>query len=213
MRLAWSSGQPSTPRRGTVTNAINEPATVRRLATPAAQALADLASIFNDLQTVLGCCERLVRELAGRPDDVVVEGVWTTALISYARCFTSGNRGMGLTEDDVRSLSLPGEVLEWHQVLRRLRKHYTDPGKNPRERFEVGAATDGEGHVGGIAITSLPQPPLDEVTVRQTGALAYQLSALVDQRITEHQKRVLSAASALSPDELRRLELIEVDAS
>lgn len=193
-----------------MTNATEEPTTVRRLVTPAAQALADLASIFNDLQTVLRCCERLVRELAGRPDDVVVEGVWTTALISYARCFTGGARGMNLTEDDVRSISLPGEVLEWHKVLRRLRKHYTDPATNPRERFEVGAATDAEGSVGGIAITSTPQPPLDEVTVRQTGALAYQLSELVDRRITEHQERVLAAANALSAADLRRLDLIEV---
>lgn len=193
-----------------VTNAINQPTAVRRLQTPAAEALADLASIFNDLQTVLRCCERLVQELAGRPDDVVVEGVWTTALISYARCFTGGDRGMGLTEDDVRSTSLPGEVLEWHKVLRQLRKHYADPAKNPRERFQVGAATDAAGHVNGIAITSMPQPPLDEVTIRQTGALAYQLSVVVDQRITEHQERVLTAANAMSPDDLRRLELIEV---
>ncbi|WP_236791469.1 hypothetical protein [Amycolatopsis sp. GM8] len=189
---------------------INEPVTVRRLATPAAQALADLASIFNDLQTVLRCCERLVAELAGRPDDVVVEGVWTTALISYARCFTTGNRGVGLTEDDVRSVTLPGEVLEWHKVLRRLRKHYADPAQNPRERFQVGAATDAEGHVKGLAITSLPQPPLDEVTVRQTGALAYQLSLLVDKRIGEHQDRVRAAANAMSPQELGKLDLIEV---
>lgn len=193
-----------------VTNAINRPTAVRRLQTPAAQALADLASIFNDLQTVLRCCERLVQELAGRPDDVVVEGVWTTALISYARCFTGGDRGMGLTEDDVRSTALPGEVLEWHKVLRQLRKHYADPAKNPRERFQVGAATDAAGHVNGIAITSIPHPPLDEVTIRQTGALAYRLSVVVDQRITEHQERVLTAANAMSPDDLRRLELIEV---
>jgi hypothetical protein len=193
-----------------LTNAINQPTTVRRLGTPAAQALADLASIFNDLQTVLRCCERLVQELAGRPDDVVMEGVWTTALISYARCFTSGNRGMGLTEEDVKSTSLPGEVLEWHKVLRQLRKHYADPAKNPRERFEVGATEDSDGKANGVAITSTPQPPLDEVTIRQTGALAYRLSTLVDQRITEHQERVLAAANALAPVDLKKLPLIDV---
>jgi hypothetical protein len=193
-----------------LTNAINQPATVRRLVTPAAQALADLASIFNDLQTVLRCCERLIQELAGRPDDVVMEGVWTTALISYARCFTSGNRGMGLTEEDVKSTSLPGEVLEWHKVLRQLRKHYADPAKNPRERFEVGATEDSHGKANGIAITSTPQPPLDEVTIRQTGALAYRLSTLVDKRITEHQERVLAAANAMSTEDLKKLALIDV---
>jgi hypothetical protein len=180
------------------------------LQTPAAQALTDLAGIFNDLQTVLRCCERLIDELEGEPDDVVVEGVWTTALISYARCFTGGNRGMGLTEQDVESTSLQGEVLEWHKVLRQLRKHYADPGQNPRERYEVGAVTGAGGRVTGIAITSTPQPALDEVTVRQTGALALELSKLVDERIAKHQERVLAAANALSREDLHNLTLIDV---
>ena len=65
------------------------PAVVRRLDDPAAAALAELVEVFEDLQTVLRCCERLVTELAaeGEPDPVVVEAVWTTALLSYARCF------------------------------------------------------------------------------------------------------------------------------
>jgi hypothetical protein len=193
-----------------LTNAIKRPTAVRRLATPAAQALADLAAIFNDLQTVLRCCERLVAELAGGPDDVVVEGAWTTAVISYSRCFTSGHRGMGLTEEDVEGLSLQGEVLEWHKVLRQLRKHYADPAQNPRERFEVGAVQDSDGKASGIAITSTPQPTLDEISVRQTGALAYQLSELVDKRITEHQARVLVAANAMSKMDLNKLPVIDV---
>ncbi|HET6499838.1 MAG TPA: hypothetical protein VFG87_03650 [Amycolatopsis sp.] len=193
-----------------MTGDSGRPRTVRRLQTPAAQALTDLAGIFNDLQTVLRCCERLIDELEGEPDDVVVEGVWTTALISYARCFTGGNRGMGLTEQDVESTSLQGEVLEWHKVLRQLRKHYADPGQNPRERYEVGAVTGAGGRVTGIAITSTPQPALDEVTVRQTGALALELSKLVDERIAKHQERVLAAANALSREDLHNLTLIDV---
>ena len=42
-------------------------AAVRRLDTPDAVALADLAAIFEDLQTVLRCCERLVSELGSGP--------------------------------------------------------------------------------------------------------------------------------------------------
>lgn len=191
----------------------NQPTAVRKLAIPAAQALADLAAIFDDLQTVLRCCERLMRELAapeGTPDDLLVEAVWTTAVLSYARCFTGGRRGMGLTEDDVTASNLQGDVLAWHQVLRQLRKHYADPVENPRERFTVGAAQDGDGTAAGIAITSTRQPPLDDVTVRQTGALAYALSRMVDQRITEQQERVRAAADAMSADELNTLPLIDL---
>ena len=50
-----------------MTNDTATPAAVRRLDTPDAQALADLAAIFEDLQTVLRCCERLVSELASEP--------------------------------------------------------------------------------------------------------------------------------------------------
>jgi hypothetical protein len=193
-----------------MTDTTNEPTTVRRLGIPAADALADLASAFNELQTVLRCCERLVAELAGDADEVVLEALWTTALLAYVRSFTGGDRGLGLTEADVEAVPLSGEILEWHNLLRRLRKHYTDPARNPRERFAVGAALDSRGRPVGIAVTAIPQPRLDDVTVRQTGALAYELSKLVDRRITEHQERVLAAAEALSAAELDRLPVIEV---
>lgn len=185
----------------------------RQLETPAAQALADLAAMFDDMQTVLRCCERLVLELANpktEPGDVVVEGLWTTTVLSYARCFAPGRRGMGLTEEDVKQSKLEGEVLEWHKVLRRLRKHYADPGENPRERFAIGVAQDDKGKAAGIAITSTSQPMLDEVTVRQTGALAYELSELIDKRITEHQEKVRATLNEMSDAQLAKLPLIEV---
>ena len=40
------------------------PAEVRQIETPAALALADLAGVFEGLQTVLRCCERLMAALA-----------------------------------------------------------------------------------------------------------------------------------------------------
>lgn len=191
----------------------DHPTAVRQIDTPAGHALADLASILDDLRSVLHCCERLVTELA-RPsqeiDDVVVEAVWTTALLSYARCFDGGRRGMGLTEEDVAGTSLQGEVVQWHQVLLRLRERYADPAANPREQFSVGATQGSDGRATGIALTSSGGPTLDDVTVRQTGALAYELSRLVDGRITEHQARVLEAVNDMSKDDLDRLPLIEV---
>jgi hypothetical protein len=194
-------------------SATEQPTVVRRLGTPAALALADLASIFDDLGTVLRCCERLMTELAdpaGEPDDLALEAFWTTAALSYARCFAEGPRGVGLTDEDVTSTSLRGEVLEWHQVLRSLSEHYASTVDNPRERFEVGAAEAPDGSAGGIAITSTTQPTLDDLTVRQTGALAYELSKIVDSRITEHQERLLAAAAALSAEELSKLPRIDV---
>ncbi len=194
-----------------MTSATDTPIAVRRLNTQTAQALADLASIFSDLQTVLRCCERLVTELAApQEDDLVIEGLWTTALLSYSRCFTSGDRGQCLTESDVEQAELQGEVLEWHKALRKLRKHYADPVHNPRERFDIGAAQDENGRPTGIAITSTPQPALDDRTLRQTGAIAYSLSRLVDTRIAEQQEKVYAATEQMPTSELNKLDRIEV---
>ena len=191
--------------------AQNAPTSVRQLATPAAAALADLTAVFDDLQTVLRCCERLVTALAApEPDDLTVETLWTVALLSYGRCFASGDRGMGLTVEDVRATGLPGAVEEWHEMLSRLRAHYADPVRNPRERFSVGVSQDSSGRAAGIAVTSARQPLVDEVSVRQTGALAYGLSRLVDERITAQQQRVFDAVASASAAELGRLPVVEV---
>ena len=121
---------------------------MRRLDDPAAAALAELVEVFEDLQTVLRCCERLVTELAveGEPDAVVVEAVWTTALLSYARCFSATEEGVALSEDDLTATQSSGEVLEWHRLLLQLRNHYADLAVNPRERFSVGVAQDARRH-------------------------------------------------------------------
>ena len=189
------------------------PAAVRRIDTPDAVALADLAAIFEDLQTVLRCCERLVSELGtgeGDPDDLTVESFWTTAVLSYTRCFTTRPSGTGLTPDDVTATGLNGDVLGWHKVLLRLRDHYTDPALNPREEFLVGVSQDSAGSANGIAVTSAPQPRLDDVTVRQTGAIAFELSRIVDRRIAERQEAVFAALRPMTKVELDRLPLVEV---
>jgi len=62
-------------------------------------------------------------------------------------------------------------------------------------------------------VTSIRQPLADEVTVRQTGALAYGLVRIVDRRIGEQQQRVFDAAGSLSGSELDRLPEVEVGVS
>ena len=184
------------------------PTVVRALDTPAAGALADLAAVFDDLQSVLSCCERLIG--SPPPDEVVTEALWTTAVLSYGRCFAPGPRGMGLTAADVTATGVEGAVGEWHEMLLRLRDHYADPAVNPRERFSVGVSRGADGTPAGVAVTSIRQPLVDEVTVRQTGALAYALLRRVDERIDEQQQRVFTATGALSAADLDRLPEVEV---
>ena len=185
---------------------------VRTLRSPAALALADLAALFEDLQTVLACCERLMAEV-GRPgggDELTLEAHWATAVLSYARCFTPGTRGVGLTEADVAATGLAGDVVGWHQVLMQLRDRYADPGVNPRESFSVGVSLDSTGHAEGIAVASARQPRLDEVSVHQTGAIAYVLSRVVDERLAAQQAVVFAAVAAMTRPALEQLPVLHL---
>ncbi|MDQ3627736.1 MAG: hypothetical protein M3419_02780 [Actinomycetota bacterium] len=201
------------PTSGDAERAAGGPAVVRRLTTPPALALADLAATFDDLQSVLRCCERLVSELGSeqdQPDDLALEAFWTTAVLSYARCFSTETRPTGLTTEDVTATGLAGEVLDWHRVLLQLRDHYADLAVNPREAFSVGASQDAAGAADGIAVTSTRAPSVDEVTVRQAGAIAYALSGVVDRRIAEQQQEVFATLTSLSKADLDQLQLLEV---
>jgi hypothetical protein len=194
-----------------MTNDTATPAAVRRLDTPDALALADLAAIFEDLQTVLRCCERLMSELAsGDPDDLTLEAFWTLAVLSYTRCFSSRPTDTGLTPDDVTETGINGDVLGWHKVLMQLRDHYADPAVNPREGFSVGVSQDEEGKANGVAVTSASPARVDDVTVRQTGAITYGLVRIVDQRIAARQQVMFSALTPMTKADLDKLPLVEV---
>jgi hypothetical protein len=187
------------------------PSVVRRLETPDALALADLAAIFEDLQTVLRSCERLLSELGSEsPDPLTLEAFWTTAVLSYTRCFSSRASGTGLAPDDVTETGINGDLLGWHKVLMQLRDHYTDPAVNPREGFSVGVSQDATGKANGVAVTSAQPPRVDDLTVRQTGAITYGLSRIVDQRIADRQAKVFAALSPMSKAELDKLPLVAV---
>ena len=183
-----------------------------RLDTPATAELIELLATFEDLQTVLRCCERLMTDLKTSEDrdELAIEGVWTVALLSYARCFTARPTGAPLGEADLSEVQPHGDVLEWHRMLLLLHKHHSHQIANPRERFTIGAALDDGGAVSGIGVASARQPLVDQVTVRQTGAIAFGLSRLVDDRITATQEKVFAAARELTAAELEKLPHLDI---
>ena len=109
---------------------------------PAAQVLADQSAVIQDLQFVMESCRRLLAELA-RPeserDAVVPLALWSAALVSYARCFSSGQR-FGLTTEDLLSLPLQGEVLKFHTWVIEERNRHTRHSADPFEVARVGVA-------------------------------------------------------------------------
>ena len=190
-----------------------QPPTTRQLRGADALTLADLTAIFDDLQFVLGCCERLVGELkrGGEQDGVLVESLWAGALSTYARCFRSRESGVALSVTDLSKTGIKGEVVQWHQMLGRLRDFLVDGVANPREEYFVGVSQSTAGEPVGIVVTSLTRPAVDETTVRQTGRLALELSTLVDKRIKQRQEAVFAAARTLSAAEFDKLDPIDVD--
>jgi hypothetical protein len=193
------------------------PNAVRELDLPEAAELAKLASVFEDLQYVLRCCEHLVTALNSpesgpvqvQSDDALVEALWTGALVAYVRCFSG--RTAVLTEDDLGELKLDGDVRDFHGMVKKLRDHYASRHTNPREAFTIGAAQSNDGRPSGIAVISTPRPLVDDTTVRLLGRVAYALSGLVDGRMQETQQRVLAAAGKLSPAELSKLRLVHLN--
>jgi hypothetical protein len=189
---------------------------VRRLSLPEAEELARDTAVFEDLQHVLRCCEHLVTAV-GAPatgpvrvdaDAALVEALWTSALLAYARCFSPEEQVLG--SDDLSALELPGDVSGFHDALLKLRDHYASRHVNPRETIAVGAA-ESEGSPVGVAVVSTPQPSVDDTTVRQLGRIAYGLSALLDARMRQVQDRVLSRARELPADDFAALPLMQLE--
>jgi hypothetical protein len=185
------------------------PDAVRRLDSSEATELGALAAVFDDLQYALGCCEHLVGVLA-RPsaDPVLVEALWTGALVAYARCFSG--RAKVLTDADLAQLELDGDVTGFHRALLRLRDHYASRHANPREAYTIGVAQRNDGTAAGVAVIGAPQPGVDDTTVRQLGRIAYGLSGLVDARMQAAQQRVHLVAQGLAAHRLAALPLVDV---
>jgi hypothetical protein len=191
------------------------PTSIRRLDTKDATRLARLVMAYDDLQTVLRCCERLMAMLDDDrdvPEDVGVEALWTLALLSYSRCFAKGEGGAALSTEDLAGADDDAEVVRWHQVMLHLRDHHADRTRNPRETYTVGIAQDGSGAVNAVAVTSVRTPQLDVAAVRRLGAMAFPLCAVIDGRIDPLQKTILANTRRLAREKLDRLALVEVAA-
>jgi hypothetical protein len=183
---------------------------------PAAQILADQTAVIQDLQFVMESCRRLLAELA-RPeserDAVVPVALWSAALVSYARCFSSGQR-FGLTTEDLLSLPLQGEVLKFHKWVIEERNRHTRHSADPFEVARVGVALatrDGaKRQVKGITVLATRHVLVDDTGVRQLGGLASELARQTAERARAQQDLVLADAQKLDLDKLYELPALPV---
>jgi hypothetical protein len=170
---------------------------------PSARILAGQTSVIQDLQFVMDCCKRLLAELA-RPeedrDGVVPLALWSSAVITYARCFGQG-RHSGLAVEDVQNLPLQGAVMTFHEWVIEERDKLTGHLADPFEAAKIGAALSPAGQkerrVEGIAIFSTSRVLIDATGVRQLGGLASELAKQTAGKAQGQQDAVLSDAQQL----------------
>ena len=194
---------------------VSLPLTVA-LDVPSAQVLADQTAVIQDLQFVMESCRRLLAELA-RPeserDAVVPLALWSSAVVSYARCFSSGQR-FGLTTEDLLSLPLQGEVLKFHKWVIEERNRHTRHSADPFEVARVGVALanrDGaKRQIKGITVLATRHVLVDDTGVRQLGGLASELAKQTAERARAQQDVVLAAAQKLDLDRLYELPALPV---
>ena len=178
---------------------------------PSARVLADQASIIQDLQFVMDCCKRLLAELAKPEDDrdpLMPLALWSSAVVSYGRCFTKGKR-FGLATEDVTSLPLQGAVMKFHTWVLEERDKLAAHAPDPFEAARVGAALSppeqGDRRVEGIVIFANSHVVIDDVGVRQLGGLASELAKQTAEKAQEQQDVVLKDAQQLNLDSLYKL--------
>jgi hypothetical protein len=198
------------------------PTSIRRVESDSATRLAGFVAAYDDLQTMLRACEALMTALgdpatgANAADDVVIESLWTLALLSYARAFADGDDGPAVTEDDLDDGDSKGEVLKAHRVLLHLRDHHAHAAVNPREVYTVGLVVDESAddadkpNVVAVAVTSIRSPNVDAAAVRQAGAIAFQLCTSLDGRISALQEVILDEVKDTPRAQLDAMEQVEV---
>ncbi|HJQ00356.1 MAG TPA: hypothetical protein VJ851_02040 [Jatrophihabitans sp.] len=178
-----------------------------------AQLLNDLAAVIHDLGFVISCAERLLIELAKEDDGgdrIVVQALWSAALVAYNRCFSTGKR-TGIRHDLVGDIGLQGEVKKFHDYLTSMRNKHIAHSVNPFEASTVGAilASDPPA-VLGIATLWMRHIVTDRQGVEQLRGLALSLQHHAAKLADEQTALVQAEAEAIGAAELSRRPLIQL---
>jgi hypothetical protein len=183
------------------------------LRTAEARDYASLISIIDDLSFVVLSATRILKEMeAGELDEdasVVVRGLWSAALVAYKRCFSDGKRAF-LSEDDVQSLPLKGDVVEWHRFVVQMRNKHIAHSVNPFEEVRVALFLDDDSNVLGAGPLMMKHVSGDQQAVWQLGALASQLLDVIRQRASNQLDALLANAREMEPEALARLKPLEL---
>jgi hypothetical protein len=169
--------------------------------------LADVYSILQELKSVMETCTRLRQLLkAEQIDWLLIESLWTAALIRYSRCYASGKRH-GLSEDIYKDL--PGDAIGVHRLYENLRNKHIAHSVNPFEQVKVGLILSSENSqekkVMEVSPYLMKLVPTTDDDVRQLGALVKVLVNKLMKNGEQYEEEALRVGRSLPIDELYSL--------
>jgi len=169
-----------------------------------ARMLADLGAITQDLGSVMKTCSKLKVLLEeNSQDNFLIENLWTSALIRYARCFASGKR-YGLNETIFKELQ--GEALKVHNMYMDLRNKHIAHSVNPFEQMKVGVVLSPkesqDKKIIGVATLSMKQISLDKEGVHQIGLLSKVILKKVCEIAKQYEQKTLEIGKTLPIEDL-----------
>jgi hypothetical protein len=169
--------------------------------------LADVYSILQELKSVMETCTRLRQLLkAEQKDWLLIESLWTAALIRYSRCFASGKRH-GLSEDIYKDL--PGDAVGVHRLYENLRNKHIAHSVNPFEQVKVGLILSSEKSqekkVMEVSPFLMKLVATTDDDVRQLGALVKVLVNKLMKNGEQYEEEALRVGRSLPIDELYSL--------
>lgn len=171
---------------------MQEPKPLLELQDDDAAVLAGWYAVAYDLQHVISATKALVTLLKQpETDATIVRSLWSSALISYVRCFGSGRRVR--LEPSIYT-HLPGDPVGTHQYYKDTRdKHIAHP-VNAFEEVRVGIATGESGEPIGIGHLAAFRVCDAAEGVAQLGALASVAMQHVAKSIQPLEEAILARA-------------------
>ncbi|HDY67480.1 MAG TPA: hypothetical protein ENH85_06800 [Candidatus Scalindua sp.] len=172
-----------------------------------AQRLADLWGIIQYFRTIMQACSRLERLVdENSEDNILIESLWTAALIRYARCFATGKR-FGLPRDVFQGQK--GEPIKCHQFYMDLRDKHIAHSVNSFEQTEVGLVlspvSSSEKKVVGVVRLSMRHFVPDKTGIHQLGSLSKVAHDKTCSLAKEIENKVLEEGRKIPIQELYRI--------
>lgn len=195
---------------------MEDPYLYRRWDHPEASTLEQLHGWLEDIDAARDFLTRLSGELAkDEPDHLVVDALASAAVVRYARCFASGNRGT-LDPAEV-AVSGESESLALHEHVMAVRNLHVAHAINKQEAHTLMVilhrAADAPQAIAGFSSRSARGLALEPPDVPAVIALCDRWREHLTQRIVKENLRVLPFCQQLSRDQLLALPADEVQPS